>query len=1095
MVAIEAFNLSLLVRYIDAIKPGKYGVPKPFYFVFLPSFWCNYSSSSKQMAMETMTNLDYNVNAHEEEPVDIPVGISIKNLTKIYNKRSLKKRKVAVDNLSLNMYKGQITALLGHNGAGKTTTMSILTGLFPPTSGTAYINGLSVINDIDLIRRNLGICPQHNVLFDRLTVSEHLKFFARLKGSSGKQLKNEIPQLIDDLLLLDKKNTQSKNLSGGMKRKLSVGIALVGGSEIVILDEPTSGMDPYARRATWDLLAKYKEGRTILLTTHFMDEADLLGDRIAIMAEGKLRCSGSSLFLKSRYGVGYHMTMVKEPHCDSSAVTSLVTSLVAGAQQVTDVGAELSFILPSQASTQFPHLFDVLDDKKNELGISSFGISVTTMEEVFIHVGSGADEEDLYLQKSKSSVRDKRRGLEKTPGALETSFHDKNQKDNEIQEIYANPAHYDVPPDGAGPEVLALPSDGARLSHDYDTVVEIHSPRNSRYGTFNSSQDIKLNTGIILWLQQFRAVFLKRFYNSLRFWVAIIWQFIIPMVFVLWGMILGKSNLSLNVDDPSRSLSLQDTALSSNITFFWADFGGQSSNMFNSEDVGVLGITDFFDFTSDIQSIKDSVRNYNDPNDCCNYKHQFLDKFCNSITLDQLNASGTICPNNDNFGYRPCVSKCLSCCNATSSKIPTCTDPSLQDTSQGSRRIPRTADNYCPFPPSVSIDDQYGQDLPEGPLEGINVYVAEKLLNLSLELEINDFFVRFQGGFVLHPPEPSYSVCSCNNSQVSCGDLGNTLTNWTFSLPPPAIEGISTIPAPFSSLLSGICYNPLLVPPSPSDCELFNNTDWDYNYDYLTMDCANYGTCSGNGVCNCTGSTQCSTGECGCRIGRTSQPTPPQSNRMAVTVWYNNQPFHMIAAALNSFYNVYLSRTLNSSVTISVTNYPLPRELESQISDAQSDFLGFSISSTAVFGLSFLFASFIIFLVQERYSKAKHLQFVSGVQASSYWLATFSWDLINSLLPSILTVIIFAAFQVEGYTGENIGAVFLLVLLGCWASIPVNYVASFLFSNPLVAFCLMFVFFYFGSVIFQVIVFLLQTDNPDVSETLSYVFLIHPAYA
>lgn len=95
--------------------------------------------------------------------------------------QNLKRRKLAVDNLSLKMYKGQITALLGHNGAGKTTTLSILTGLFPPTQGTAYINRLSVVDDIDLIRTNLGICPQHNVLFDRLTVNEHLIFFSLLK--------------------------------------------------------------------------------------------------------------------------------------------------------------------------------------------------------------------------------------------------------------------------------------------------------------------------------------------------------------------------------------------------------------------------------------------------------------------------------------------------------------------------------------------------------------------------------------------------------------------------------------------------------------------------------------------------------------------------------------------------------------------------------------------------------------------------------------------------------------------------------------------------------------------------------------------------
>ena len=111
----------------------------------------------------------------------------------------------------------------------------------------------------------------------------------------------EVREMIEDLELVDKTNCQASALSGGMKRKLSVAVALIGGSQVVVLDEPTAGMDPSARRATWDLLLKHKHGRTVLLTTHYMDEADLLGDRVAIMAEGQIRCVGSSHFLKERY--------------------------------------------------------------------------------------------------------------------------------------------------------------------------------------------------------------------------------------------------------------------------------------------------------------------------------------------------------------------------------------------------------------------------------------------------------------------------------------------------------------------------------------------------------------------------------------------------------------------------------------------------------------------------------------------------------------------------------------------------------------------------------------------------------------------------
>ena len=119
----------------------------------------------------------------------------------------------------------------------------------------------------------------------------------------GPEMDKEVREMIEDLKLVDKTDQRSSTLSGGMKRKLSVGVALVGGSEVIVLDEPTAGMDPSARRATWDLLLKHKAGRTVLLTTHYMDEADLLGDRVAIMAEGQIRCVGSSHFLKERFEV------------------------------------------------------------------------------------------------------------------------------------------------------------------------------------------------------------------------------------------------------------------------------------------------------------------------------------------------------------------------------------------------------------------------------------------------------------------------------------------------------------------------------------------------------------------------------------------------------------------------------------------------------------------------------------------------------------------------------------------------------------------------------------------------------------------------
>ena len=197
--------------------------------------------------------------------------------------------------------------------------------------------------------------------------------------------KAEVDRMVKALGLEPKRHSQSHTLSGGMKRKLSVGIALVGGSKVVLLDEPTSGMDPGARRFTWDLITAEKKNRTMVLSTHFMDEADLLGDRIAIMAHGELQTVGSSLFLKKKFGGGYHLVIVKKEGCDPSKITEIIRSYIGDNIDVEqDIGAELSYSLPDEKSRVFGEMFEELESRKEELNIDSYGASLTTMEEVFM---------------------------------------------------------------------------------------------------------------------------------------------------------------------------------------------------------------------------------------------------------------------------------------------------------------------------------------------------------------------------------------------------------------------------------------------------------------------------------------------------------------------------------------------------------------------------------------------------------------------------------------------------------------------------------------------------------------------------------------
>uniref|UniRef100_A0A674DHP3 ATP binding cassette subfamily A member 3 n=1 Tax=Salmo trutta TaxID=8032 RepID=A0A674DHP3_SALTR len=508
LLLLDALLYGLVAWYVEAVFPGEYGVPLPCYFFLLPSYWC----SSPRMAMvkeEEDVEKALKGEFIEEEPAGLVSGVKIKHLNKEFKVGN--KTRQAVKDLTVNMFEGQITVLLGHNGAGKTTTLSMLTGLFPPSSGRAYINGYDICQDMAVIRHSLGLCPQHDVLFDNLTVREHLLFYTQLKGYSQEKIPAEVDRIIRILNLEDKRHSHSKTLSGGMKRKLSIGIGLIGDSKVVMLDEPTSGMDPSARRATWDLLQGEKRGRTILLTTHFMDEADLLGDRIVIMAGGELQCCGSPLFLKNKYGAGYHMVIVKDALCNVSEITRLVHMYVPNATLESSAGAELSYILPKESTNRFELLFAELEMNREELGIASYGASVTTMEEVFLRVGKLVD----------SSL--------------------------DIQAI----------------QLPALQYQHERRSHDwtmddtssYSGMTDVTDFTDSGTLISEDCSNIKLNTGARLYMQQFYAMFLKRALYSWRNWKVIVAQFLVPLVFTVLALVVAKTFPGRH-DSPQLRLAL-----------------------------------------------------------------------------------------------------------------------------------------------------------------------------------------------------------------------------------------------------------------------------------------------------------------------------------------------------------------------------------------------------------------------------------------------------------------------------------------------------------------------------------------------------------
>nr|XP_055180598.1 ABC-type organic anion transporter ABCA8 isoform X3 [Nyctereutes procyonoides] len=302
--------------------------------------------------------------------------------------------------LVFDIYEGQITAILGHSGAGKSTLLNILSGLSVPTKGsvTIYNNKLSEITDLENISQLTGICPQSNVQFDFLTVKENLRLFAKIKGIRPHELDKEIQRILLELEMKNIQDVLAQNLSGGQKRKLSFATAILGDPQVFLLDEPTAGLDPFSRHQVWNLLRERKADRVILFSTQFMDEADILADRKVFLSSGKLKCAGSSLFLKKKWGIGYHLSLqLNEMHVQEN-ITSLIKQHIPDAKLSAESEGKLVYTLPLERTNRFPALYEDLD-RCPGLGIENYGVSMTTLNEVFLKLeGKPAiDESDFAM--------------------------------------------------------------------------------------------------------------------------------------------------------------------------------------------------------------------------------------------------------------------------------------------------------------------------------------------------------------------------------------------------------------------------------------------------------------------------------------------------------------------------------------------------------------------------------------------------------------------------------------------------------------------------------------------------------------------------
>uniref|UniRef100_A0A8C4WL01 ATP-binding cassette sub-family A member 2 n=1 Tax=Gopherus evgoodei TaxID=1825980 RepID=A0A8C4WL01_9SAUR len=1048
MLIVDAVVYGVLTWYIEAVHPGMYGLPRPWYFPFQQSYWLGngrvetwewtwpWSRTTRLSIMEedqacAMENRRLEeMRGIEEEPNHLLLVVCVDKLTKVYKTD----KKLALNKLSLNLYENQVVSFLGHNGAGKTTTMSILTGLFPPTSGSATIYGHDIRTEMNEIRKNLGMCPQHNVLFDKLTVEEHLWFYSQLKSMAEEEIRKEMDKMIEDLELSNKRHSLVQTLSGGMKRKLSVAIAFVGGSRAVILDEPTAGVDPYARRAIWDLILKYKPGRTILLSTHHMDEADLLGDRIAIISHGKLKCCGSPLFLKSTYGDGYKLTLPREPvrlganpplssPCSEPRVTQFIKKYVTSCLLISNTNTELSYILPSEAVKKgcFERLFQHLEQSLGELELTSFGLMDTTLEEVFLKVS----EEDLSLENSdvdmKESKKDSLQPLapEKPEVELSNLVACSNLAQSQASLCSASSVG-SVRGDegGAYSEFYGDYSPLFDNLQDPDNVSLQEADAEAADQPLGGQGSFKLE-GSWLRLRQFHGLIVKRFHCAKRNSKALFSQILLPAFFVCVAMTVALSVPEIG-DLPPLILSPSQYHNYTQPKGNFIPYANEERREYRiklSPDASPQQLVNTFHLPSGVGAT-------------CVLKTAF------NSTLDQLVQTLNLNSNE---------SKML----AAKYFDAMCVDSFTQG-------LPLS--NFVPPPPSPAPSD-YPVSLDDDMVHAWNSTTYPSTVKETITLAPSL-------PHIIH--EPIKCTCSMQGTGFSCpSGVGGH---------PPQMKVVT------GDILADITGR------NVSEYMLYTSDRFRlHRYGAIT-------------VGNVQKSIPASFGT----------QAPPMVRKIAVRrtaqVFYNNKGYHSMPTYLNVLNNAILRANLPknrgnpAAYGITVTNHPMNKTSASLSLDYLLQGTDVVIAIFIIVAMSFVPASFVVFLVAEKATKAKHLQFVSGCDPVIYWLANYVWDMLNYLVPATCCIIILFVFDLPAYTSPtNFPAVLSLFLLYGWSITPIMYPASFWFEVPSSAYVFLIVINLFIGITATVATFLLQLFEHDkdlkvVNSYLKSCFLIFPNY-
>lgn len=297
--------------------------------------------------------------------------IEVEELVKRY------KNVVAVNGISFDVYRGEIFSLVGPNAAGKTTTVEILECLRTPTSGSATVLGFDVTRNEDTIKRRIGVMPQDFNTFERLTVTENVELIARIYN-----VKPDIEQVLRELGVWEARDRRFEALSGGMKRRVGISMALVSDPELLFLDEPTTGLDPQARRETWEVIRRLKRmGKTVVLTSHYMEEVEALSDRAAVIVQGTIIAKDTVDALISQYGGGFKVNVAN----GDRKIEELFTQ-IAEAAILTEKGVTGTFQTRQQASKALASIYQLGDQYMVD-------ITEPSMDDVFSQLAGGRVDE------------------------------------------------------------------------------------------------------------------------------------------------------------------------------------------------------------------------------------------------------------------------------------------------------------------------------------------------------------------------------------------------------------------------------------------------------------------------------------------------------------------------------------------------------------------------------------------------------------------------------------------------------------------------------------------------------------------------------